>query len=114
MEGHSEGVQDEVDIVIYVRRRLVLGAADVVVVVLKKISRGALGTNVIWLDGGLHLDRLKINQEIFIMYIFQRNHDVLNPTSDVVEYENSNSRLTFLIEGGRGIKYHKPNVFYNG
>ena len=107
-------VHGEAPIVVAIWGRVVLCVTDVVVVVLKKISRGALGTNVIWLDGGLHLDRLKINQEIFIMYIFQRNHDVLNPTSDVVEYENSNSRLTFLIEGGRGIKYHKPNVFYNG
>ena len=108
MEGHSEGVQDEVDIVIYVRRRLVLGAADVVVVVLEDIYSGSLGEYVRWLDGGIQLDRVNDEKIIFFMCIMNRERDMIYPTCDMVGFNDVNNRLDVLIDGGLFVPYCLP------
>ena len=56
-----------------IRQRIIAGATDVGIVVLKERSGGSLGTYTIWSGDIFQLDRFNVDGIIFFMYIMNRN-----------------------------------------
>ena len=88
-----------------VRERIISVAAGTGVVALKEWSSGYFSANIFCMDFLKKLDWIDSEKSILIIYIMNRDRNMLKPDCEVVFFCNVNFRLTVLVDGSWIIRY---------